>query len=426
MRNHRPSTRFSCTRLLGSRNIALALVGAGYLMVACQSPTDSGGPAGGSEVDSVRIAAPSTLLVHDLTLLSVKAWKNQQQVAAAPVTWLSSNPAVASVRPSGTSSALLTAGQRGTVTITASSHGIAGQVTLRVTAQLRLEPDYILDAPDGWLMAVGEQLQLEARYVDVYNHALEEIPAVTWSSTNAAGVSVTQAGLVAATQALRSATITAAAVDDTTGLLIRVEDIIAGQPATLRLVHGIPGLGPIRFLISQGATQSLSYGESAELPILSGTLRVGTEGVPETHPEFGTPNREFAGVVRPGDRLTLYAAGNPEAAFIQPAWPSPEGISPDSGLVRMVQSSPAMVVYLRGQGAPIDGLPELCYFDPGLVSDYFARAAGDFDVIAQGKYDRPEEEIGRTSASVAGGHAVTLLLTGGGQQPLRVLTFDDR
>ena len=84
-----------------------------------------------------------------------------------------------------------------------------------------------------------------------------------------------------------------------------------------------------------------------------------------------------------------------------------------------------MVVYLRAERAPISGLPELCYFDPGVVSDYFVRPEGDFDIIGRAKYNE-QQEIGRTRGSVRGGHAVTMVLTGGADQPLSVLRFVDR
>jgi hypothetical protein len=405
------------------RAAATTLIAAIGAILACQnSPTGSGD---GTQADSVRITAPSRLLVSDVALLSAKVWKGRQQVFESPTTWESSDPSIASVRPTGAISATLTAVRRGTVTISAASGDVVGEITLRVTAELRIEPDYVLDVPDGWPMAIGEQLQLEARYVNVAGQPIAEIPSVTWSSTDVPGLSVSPAGLVAATGGDYLWTVTAASPDDTVSVQIRVLDVPAGQPATVRIVHGIPGLGPIRFLASQAAAFSLSYGESVELPIISGTLRVSTEGLPPGDPQFGDPNGQFVGVVRPGDYLSLYAAGNPQGAFLQPAWPPTARIPPDSGLVRLIQSSPALLVSLRANGAPISGLPELCYFDPGVVSDYFVRPAGDFDIIGQLKYEE-QQELGRVSASVLGGHAVTMVLTGGEKQPLRVLTFTDR
>jgi hypothetical protein len=130
-------------------------------------------------------------------------------------------------------------------------------------------------------------------------------------------------------------------------------------------------------------------------------------------------------VVRPGDQVSIYVVGNVEVGALQVAWPATGPVPSDSGLVRLIQSSPALVVYLRARGAPMSDRPELCYFDPGDISPYIPRAAGGFDLIARGKYPAEEEEIGRVAASVAGGHAVTMVLTGGGQQPLGVLTFPD-
>jgi hypothetical protein len=394
-------------------------------ILACQnSPTGTGEPDG-SQLDSLHIDAPAILLVHGTSLLSAELWRIEQKVRGMQITWSSSDPSIASVRPSGGNYATLTASQRGTVVISASAGGVVGQTNVRVTAELRIQPDYVLDVPDGWPMAVGEQLQLQAGYADANGHPISEIPSVTWSSTGAAGVSVSPSGLVAASQALQRATVTATNSDGMASVRIHVLEVLAGQPASVRIVHGVPGLGPVQFQVSQGAPLSLSFGQSVELPIVSGSLIVTTEDLPPGNPIFGDPSGKFVGIVRPGDHLSLYAVGSSEGAFLQPAWTTAASISPESGLVRLIQSSTAMVVYLRANGAPIQGLPELCYFDPGVVSEYFVRAAGDFDIIGQDKYDNLQE-IGRTSGSVAGGHAVTMVLTGGGQQPLSVLTFTDR
>ncbi|HYF38317.1 MAG TPA: hypothetical protein VD930_01430, partial [Gemmatimonadales bacterium] len=156
-------------------------------ILACQnSPTDSGGPPDGTEADSLRITVPSTLLVNDVALLTAKLWKDGQHTFESPVNWSSSDPSIASLTPSGTSSAVVTGGRRGTVTISASSGGIVTEATLRITAELSIQPDYVLATPEGWPMAVGDQLQLEAVYVDVDGEPIAEIPSLTWSSTPAA------------------------------------------------------------------------------------------------------------------------------------------------------------------------------------------------------------------------------------------------
>lgn len=420
-------------RLIGCRSrnalprprAAAPLISAILVALACQSaPTDSGEPPDGTQFTSLEIVGPPTLLVHDVALLTAKVFNaSGQQVFDSSVGWKSSDPSIASVTASGATSGILTASRRGTVTITATSGNVRDTLTLKVGALLRLQPDYLADLPDGWPMAIGDVLQLTTVYADVNGNPIPDVPSVTWSSTNTAAVSVSATGLVAAHQGSMRATVTVANSDDTISVPIHVLDVLAGQPASVRLVHGIRGLGPVRFLLTQGSAVSLSYGESVELPILSGTLRVTPEGLPPVDPMIGGTG-EFLGVVRPGDHLSLYAVGSPQAGYLPAVWPTTANVAADSGLVRLVQSSPVLVVSLRSDGAPTNGLPELCYFDPGNVSPYFAHAAGNFDIIGQEKYG--QREVGRVVASAAAGHAVTMVLTGGGQQPLGVLTFLDR
>jgi hypothetical protein len=403
---------------------AAALLAAICAVFACQSsPTESGGQPE-SQIDSLSIDAPSGLLVAQPALISVQVWKDQNPVHS-PITWSLSDPSIASVRSAGSNFATVTPTQRGTVTVFASAEGVVGRASIRITAELRIQSDYLLAATNPVQVALGDQLQFESVYVDANGQVIPEKPAVTWSSTDPAGVSVSPAGLVVAAQASHTAIVTATSPDDTARVRIHVNDVLAGQPATLRIVHGVPGLGPIRFVVNRGAPLTLSFGQSAELPIVSGILAVTTDGMPPGNPVSGDLGGKFAGLVHPGDHLGLYAVGSSDGAFLQPAWPSTASISPGSGLVRLIQSSTALVVYLRPNGAPISGLPELCYFDPGVVSDYFVRPPGDFDIIGQDKYDS-QQEIGRAAGSVTAGHAVTMVLTGGGKQPLSVLTFNDR
>ena len=424
--HRRPTGRHSRNAVLPPR-AAAPLIVAILVILACQSaPTDSvEPPADGTQLTSLEIVAPPTLLVHDVALLSAKVLNaSGQQVFQSSVGWKSSDPSIVSVAASGATSGIVTAFRRGTVIITATSGNVGDTVTLKVGAQLRIQPDYLTDLPEGWPMAIGDVLQLTTVYADVNGNPIPDVPSVTWSSTNTAAVSVGPTGLVAAHQGNMRATVTVTSPDDTASVPIHVLDVLAGQPASVRLVHGIPGLGPVRFLLTQGSAVSLSYGESVELPILSGTLRVAPEGLPPVDPMIGGTG-EFLGVVRPGDQLSLYAVGSPQAGYLQAAWPTTASVAADSGLVRLIQSSSVLVVSLRSHGEPATGLPELCYFDPSNVSQYFARAVGDFDIIGQEKYGQ-QQEVGRVVASAPGGHAVTMVLTGGGQQPLDVLTFLDR
>ena len=394
------------------------------VLLACQGvPTDDGGSGSldPNHFDSLTIAPPAKLLVHDVATLSAKVWKDGAQVSPSKIVWHSLDSLIADVSIPGTVAGL----RPGTVRVTAATGNVADTVPLRVYGQLRLQSDLFLDLPSGLSMGVGDQVQLGVSLVDVSGSPIPDVPSVTWTSSDPAAVSVDASGLVNTHQVKTRVAVSAATPDDTVGLQINVLDVPAGEPASVRIVHGIPGLGTIRFHLSQGSEVSLAYGQTAEVPIQSGTLAVETIGIPPGDPSLGNPNGDFLGLIRPGDHLSLYAAGSPQSGFLQALWPDTAAVAPDSVLVRLVQSSPVLVVYLRSHGDPRSGLPELCYFDPGTVSPYFARAAGDFDLIGQDKYEQ-EQEVGRVAASVPGGHAVTMVLTGGGQQPLGVMTFMDR
>jgi hypothetical protein len=273
-------------------------------------------------------------------------------------------------------------------------------------------------------MAIGDRLQLAAAYVDVNGVPIAETPAVTWSSNDPAAVSVSPTGAVEAILSGRNVVLKGTTPDAELRVQVHVLNVLAGQPATLRIVQGIPGVDHIVFALSQGPPVTLAFGESVELPILSGSLRVTPDGLPPGNPIFGTPSDEFLGVVRPGDHLSLYAAGSPQVGFFQAVWPTDLPIPSDSVMVRLIQSSPMQVVYVRNRGARRTDLPELCYFDPGNVSPYYTRP-GDFDIIGQNKYDQMEE-VGRAAMSVSGGHAVTVVVTGGWGLPVRALSYTDR
>jgi Big-like domain-containing protein len=403
------------------RNIPLVV---GILaLLACQGvPTDDGGSGSldPGHFDSLTIAPPPKLLVHDVAALTAKVWKDGAQVFPSSIVWHSLDPLIADVSTPGTVTGL----HPGTLRVTAATGNVADTVSLKVYGQLRLQSDLFLDLPGDFPMAVDDRVQLGVISVDVSGTPIPEVPPVTWTSSNPAAVSVDASGMVSTHLPNSHATVSAATPDDTVGVQIKVLDFPAGQPASVRIAHGIPGVGTIHFQLSQGSGVSLAYGESIEVPIVSGTLHVSAEGLPPSDPTLGNPSREFLGLIRPGDHLSVYAAGSPQSGSLQAVWPTTASVAPDSVLVRLVQSSPVLVVSLRSPGSTRSGLPELCYFDPGTVSPYFARAAGDFDIIGQNKYEQ-EQEVGRVAASGPGGHAVTIVLTGGGQQPLGIMTFMD-
>jgi len=92
-------------------------------------------------------------------------------------------------------------------------------------------------------------------------------------------------------------------------------------------------------------------------------------------------------------------------------------------MVRLVQGSSYLVVYLRPSGAPIEGTPEQCYFDPGLWTEHYVRPPGPFDLFLQAKYQAADSV--RLAGSAPTGRPVTLVLTGFSAETASYLTFPD-
>jgi serine/threonine-protein kinase len=122
-------------------------------------------------------------------------------LAGRTVTWTSTDPAVASVDPTG----LVTARRVGTVTIRARSGSQAG------TATVTVEPEPVATVaidPDARTLDVGDATQLSARIVGSAGSRLDR--PVTWQSSDVSVASVSDAGEVRAI-APGAATVTATA-----------------------------------------------------------------------------------------------------------------------------------------------------------------------------------------------------------------------
>ena len=112
-------------------------------------------------------------------------------IAGAPITWSSSNAAVASVNNTG----LVTAHGNGTARITARSGQKAASASVTVVQEagsITVTPDIVN------LVSIGESRQLSISAVDANGQKISD-PEVTWSSSDAAVATVTEKGLVTAT-----------------------------------------------------------------------------------------------------------------------------------------------------------------------------------------------------------------------------------
>jgi hypothetical protein len=271
-------------------------------------------------------------------------------------------------------------------------------------------------------MAVGDTLQFTAIYADIDGIPTGDTAAGTWVSTNPAAVLVDGSGRVTGLQPLETATIRVQTPDGMDSISVAISSVVAGAPATVRFAHVAPALGPITFLPSKGASFTLSYGEVLERQVGSGTFIIETSGLP-FDPAYDW-NRHM--LLAEGQYLTLFAVGSPAWGRLTRSYGRRgAAVAADSALVTLVQGSTdgPRIVYLRPSGAPMSGLPELCYFDPGDSWATFTPAGG-LDLILQDKYGS-NAEIGRHAVTAPAGQAVTFVLVGDTPETLDVLVFPE-
>lgn len=108
-------------------------------------------------------------------------------MSGAPITWATSDPAVATVDSAG----VVTGMTPGTVTITASAGTVNG--TASITVSLAPVARVVL-APASSTIRTGQSVQLTATLYDQQDHVLTG-RTVSWSSADASKVMVTSAGL---------------------------------------------------------------------------------------------------------------------------------------------------------------------------------------------------------------------------------------
>jgi hypothetical protein len=144
-------------------------------------------------------------------------------------------------------------------------------------------------------------------------------------------------------------------------------------------------------------------------------------------PVLSTGTDTVTAVIRNGDYLSLYAvafAPPLEGGVLTATWSTQSAVAADSGYVRFVAGTPeATVVYVRDQGAPVNGIAELCYFDLGTVTDYYHRAAGNFDVISGQKSFGNDST--RTTIMAPAGHKYTYVLVGDTKATVQVIALPD-
>lgn len=430
-------------RPAGRSKLGLACLAVACVACTGSSPTDP--PLSGSRrpdlplVTSLAISAPPTLIVHEKQLLTVAARSARGVVVPVHdlVVWDSSNDSIASVSSAG----VIVAHERGTVTIGATSGAVHAEVTVTVKARVRISPELrprecgpCYTRPVvlvGWPLQPGDSLDLTASFVDVDGIPLVPPSSIFWSSDRPDAVSVSQEGRVVALAPATSVRIWASssAGDERDSVLIQVWDTVAGS-VTLRLAHAAAGMGPLTFVHNKGAAVVLEFGESVDTQVSAGVFYVAVEGVPLDGSWTSEP-LDFTSLNRDGDRLSVFVVGgvccgdaaNADAGLVA-AWGGGPAVAPDSARVRLIQGwNAAPVVYVLPHGAPADGLPTLCYFDPG---DTWSATlpVGDLDFVLEGKYGLSYEPV-RVGVSPPPAQSITYVITQGRDEPPGVIGFPD-
>lgn len=411
-------------RLAARSALALAVV---LLLATCSSPTEPPTPPGtepppGGDppplppMTELELALTDSVQVHGYAWLRATARAANGAVVHPTQTILysTSDQTIATVSSQG----VVFGRGRGVVTITASSGSVQSSLRLTVRARVAVTLARGLALP-SYRIAVGDTLPLEATFVDINGVPVEGEAApgeATWTSSNPAAVSV-EAGRVVAHEPLQEAIVTVTMPHEgsaATGVV--VDPAQSGLPATVRFANAAPGLGPVTFRPSRGEPVTVAAGQAVDLSVGSGFFYVTLDQRPGQ-----APLQPWATLILPDAKLSLYAVGQ-SSLYLSPMW-GPSEVFADSGMVRLVQGSGYLVVYLRPSGAPIDGLPEQCYFDPSFHTPHYIRPPGPFDILLQAKYQATDSV--RLAAEAPAGRPVTLVLTGSSAETASYLTFLD-
>ncbi|MGM0555268.1 MAG: Ig-like domain-containing protein, partial [Myxococcota bacterium] len=183
----------------------------------------------GAPVDSVTVSPDGGAIeVADTLQLDASLQDAGGNTLQRPVTWSSSDPAVASVDDSG----LVTGESEGTAQITAESEGVTDTVTVDVTAPVA----NVTISPDPVNLDLNGTQQLSAELLDANSNVLTG-RTVTWSSSDSSVATVDSSGLVTAqSQGTTQVTATSEGVTDTVDVTVTSSvDSVVVTPDTPRI-----------------------------------------------------------------------------------------------------------------------------------------------------------------------------------------------
>ena len=355
------------------------------------------------EPASIEMTGPASVVVNAMVPVTVVIKdKDGRALTHVSASLSSTNSGILDV-----SDGVIHGRSRGTARIDATLGSLQASIEVRVVARLKVE----LDLVDSWFnpmeVAPGDSVLLKAYLMDVNSRYLEERATVTWTSSDSSAVSVSANGLMVPIRYGSTAVITAVHEDATAAKTIWVSIPADAEPATVRVAHGAPGLGPLTFVPTKGQSATVSAGQSSTMKIKPGLFLVEARGFPT-----GGGSRSVEGVtVRPGEKVTAYVVGDGSSARFKWLWTDRNPIASDSVRLTVVQGlSGYPVLYIRPQGSEPDGRPDHCYLDPTDIAGG-TYGAGALDLLLLNKF-------GSTVAArlavtgLTGGKGYTLLLAG--------------
>jgi uncharacterized protein YjdB len=234
-------------------SLAAAIVGLSAVACSDYSAPSSGYPVDttGARVVAVVTVTPAsrTLVAGDTVNLAARATDAADYaIEGRPVTWLSTNNAVASVNAAGVVLAI----SPGTVTIRATIDGKVGEASLTVTSPVtRPAVARVEVGPSTVTLGVGSSATLVAKAFDADGHQLTDRPT-TWASRDSSIAGVDSTGRVIAKAA--GTTLVSAIVD---GHLAEAPATVTVTATTVAPVASI-AVTPVGFVLDAGQTRQLT------------------------------------------------------------------------------------------------------------------------------------------------------------------------
>jgi hypothetical protein len=338
--------------------------------------------------------------------------ENGETLDGRTIVFTTSDNSIARLTPRGAGLVMVSALKRGTVTITATSEGVSVAEALTISAAaLAIKP-----AVDH--LAIGQSVQLSARLLDVRGNELPEQDRVYWSMHGSQSATVSESGIItglAVSQRL-NAWVIAQADGLRDSIMVATYPIVAGQPATLRVVHAASGLAPVTFRISNGTSVTIAFGESRNLEVPSGGYRVDGEA-PRA---LRSPPPTASAMIAPNEQSTFYLTGDATWVGMHAVLDAHASIASDEAVVRVMIAGgmpgyDGMAVYMTRPGDAIrDDILTYCD-DLYSESSYSKRAADPFDIVitspASGCRVIGSIELGRFTVEPEPGRAATYVIT---------------